>query len=133
MRHDATAMQHASNQCFLFPAANDHDETQRTRPPAVTLGAGPQAADPSTTTRRFFYFFIFYFCFLQKYIFVFEIYTNIPDRPAVGRPGPNRPAARRQGVFCKNFHKKFTLRPLEDRTPGSWAASASTSTAAGGS
>ena len=39
------------------------------------------------------YFYIFYFYFLQKYIFVFEIYRNIPGRPAPGR----------QGLLCKNF------------------------------
>ena len=54
---------------------------------------------------RFFYFFIFYFRFLQKYFFVFEIYSNI-GRPArcgavgaflqkfwrTGRPAAGRPA-----------------------------------------
>ena len=71
---------------------------------------------------RFFYFFIFHFRFLQKYIFVFKIYRNIPGRPAVGRPGPGCPAAGRQGLFCKNFREEFALRPLEDRSPRSGAA-----------
>ena len=51
-----------------------------------------------TPQQRFFYFFIFYFRFLQKYIFVLEIYSNIgrppryrtagTGRPATGRPAP---------------------------------------------
>ena len=49
-------------------------------------------------TQRFFYFFIFQFRFLQKYIFVFEIYGN------------------------KKFREKFAPGPLEDRSPGSGAA-----------
>jgi len=35
---------------------------------------------------QFFYFYFFYFYFLQKYIFVFEIYKNIPGRPTVWSP-----------------------------------------------
>ena len=70
----------------------------------------------------FFYFLYFSFLFLKKYIFVFEIYRNIPGRPTAGRPGPGRPAAGRQGLFCKKFRWEFALRPLEDRSPGSGAA-----------
>ena len=47
------------------------------------------------------FFFIFQFHFLQKYIFIFEIYRNIPRPP------------------CKKFYEKFTPRSLEDRSPGS--------------
>ena len=57
-----------------------------------------------------FLFLYFHFCFLQKYIFVFEINRNIP-----GRQGPGRPAAGRQRLFCKKIHEKFALKPLEDR------------------
>jgi len=69
-----------------------------------------------------FLFLYFHFCFLQKYIFVFEINRNIPRPPAAGRPGPGRPAAGRQGLFCKKIHEEFALRSLEDRSPGSGAA-----------
>ena len=43
------------------------------------------------------------FLFFLFFIFMFEIYMNIPGRPAAGRPGPGRPAAGRQGHLCKNF------------------------------
>jgi len=59
--------------------------------------------------QRFFYFFIFLFRFLQKYIFILEIYRNIPGRPDAGRPAPGRPAAGRQWKICA-------------RTPGGQAA-----------
>ena len=76
-------------------------------------------------TGPFFYFFIFHFRFLQKYIFVFEININIP------RPGHGRPAAGRQGFFCKNFRREFALKSLEDRSPGSGAAGSPGRPAAG--
>ena len=63
-----------------------------------------------------FLFFIFIF---YKNIFSFSKFTEIyPDRPVTGRPGPSRPAAGRQGLFLQ----KFSLRPLEDWSPGSGAA-----------
>jgi len=49
-----------------------------------------------------FLFFIFVF-YKKKYIFVFEIYKNIPGLPAAGRPGPGRPVAGRRGFSTKNF------------------------------
>ena len=52
---------------------------------------------------RFFYFLFFYFRFLQKYIFVFEIYRNIPGRPTAGRPEPGRPTAGGSGFSAKIF------------------------------
>ena len=67
-------------------------------------------------------FFIFYFRFLQKYIFVFKIYKNIPGRPAAGRPGPGRPATGRQGLFYKKIREIFAEKPLEDQSPGSQTA-----------
>jgi len=42
-----------------------------------TGGAARERLRPARVG-RFIYFFIFYFRFLQKYIFVFEIYWNIP-------------------------------------------------------
>ena len=49
---------------------------------------------------RFFYFFIFQFRFLQKYIFVFEIYKNIP------RP----PRCRAAGAFLQKVSGKICAR-----------------------
>ena len=46
--------------------------------------------------RGFFIFFIFYFCFLQKYIFIFEIYRNIP------RP----PSCRAAGIYLQKLSRK---------------------------
>ena len=45
---------------------------------------------------RFFYFYTFYFRFLQKYIFVFKIYRNIP------RP----PRCRAAGAYLQNKEEK---------------------------
>ena len=66
-------------------------------------------------------FFIFLF-FLQKYIFVFEIYRNIPRPPLCRAAGTWPSAAGRQRLFCKKFRGKFTPGPLEDRSPSSGAA-----------
>ena len=78
----------------------------------------PSARDLS----GFFYFYIFYFRFLQKYIFVFEIYRNIPGRPAAGRPGPGRPAAGRQRLLCKTFCENICAQVPRGRSPCSGAA-----------
>ena len=74
----------------------------------------------------FFYFYIFYFRFLQKYIFVFEIYRNIS-----GRPGPGRSAAGRQKFLCKNFYENICTQDPGGRSPGSGAAGPSGRPAAG--
>ena len=63
-------------------------------------------------------FFIFYFRFLQKYIFTFEIYMNIPGRPAARRPGPGRPVAGRQGLLCKNFCENICAQVPGGQSPG---------------
>ena len=55
-------------------------------------------------------FLFFYFSISFFIIFFFEIYRT------------GRPAAWRQGLFYKKFHRKFTLGSLEDRSPGSGAA-----------
>ena len=65
---------------------------------------------PKTGGFLFFYFFIFVF---YKNIFLFSKFTEIY---------PGRPAARRQGLFCKNFANFFAKKPLEDQSPDSGAA-----------
>ena len=67
-----------------------------------------------------FLFFYFLFLFFKKYIFDLEIYRNIPGRPAARRPGPGGPAA---GAYLKKSSQKIAPRSLEDRPPGSGAAS----------
>jgi len=73
----------------------------------------------TTAPLQFFYFFIFQFRYLQKYIFIFEIYRNIPRPPCCRAAGT---WSLRQGLFCKKFHGNFALKPLEDRSPDSGAA-----------
>ena len=50
-------------------------------------------------------------------------YRNIPVRPTVRRPGPGRPVAGQMGLICKKSRQKIAPRSLEDRPPGSEAAS----------
>jgi len=52
-----------------------------------------------TRNRRFFLFFIFHFHFLQKYIFVFEIYRNIPRPPRCRAAGTWSPRCGVAGAF----------------------------------
>ena len=59
------------------------------------------------------FIFIFFNFVFYKNIFSFSKFTGIY---------PGRPAAGRQGLFCKNFRGKFARRPLEDRSPGRGAA-----------
>ena len=47
----------------------------------------------------FFYFYIFQFCFLQKYIFVFEIYKYIPLHPCCRAAGTWSPRCGAAGGF----------------------------------
>ena len=82
----------------------------------------PRASGVAWRRARVFYFYIFYFHFLQKYIFVFEIYRNIPRPPCCRRPGPGRPAAGRQGLLCKNFCENICVQFPGGRSPGSGAA-----------
>ena len=70
-----------------------------------------------------FFIFLFFIFVFYKNIFSFSKFTGIyPRCPTAGRPGPGRPAAGRQGLFCKNFTNFFAEKPLEDRSPGSGAA-----------
>ena len=66
-------------------------------PDRMRLGAhGPGAWSKSW---RFFYFFIFYFHFLQKYIFVFNIYKNIPRPPSCRAAGTWSLRCRAAGAY----------------------------------
>ena len=66
-----------------------------------------------------FFIFVFY-----KNIFSCSKFIGIyPGRPAAWRPGPGRPSAGRQGLICKKNRQKIAPRSLEDRPPGSRAAS----------
>ena len=60
-----------------------------------------------------FYFYIFQFCFLQKYIFVFEIYRNIPRPPRCRTAGTWPPRCRAAGVFSAKLF-------VENLRPGPW-------------
>ena len=48
-----------------------------------------------------FYFYIFYFRILQKYIFVFEIYMNIPRPPRCRAAGTWPAGSRTAGAYLK--------------------------------
>ena len=48
-----------------------------------------------------FYFYILYFRFLQKYIFVFEIYMNIPRPPRCQAAGTWPPGSRAAGAYLQ--------------------------------
>ena len=62
---------------------------------------------------RGFFIFIFFNFIFYKNIFLFSKFTGI----YLGRP-----AAERQGLFCKKVRRKFAPRSLEDRSSGSGAA-----------
>ena len=79
-----------------------------------------------------FFIFLFFIFTFYKNIFSFSKFTRIyPVCPAAGRLAPGRPAAGRQGLICKNIHKKIVFRSLKDRSPGSEAAGPSGRPAAG--
>ena len=69
-----------------------------------------------------FYFYILYFRFLQKYIFVFEIYMNIPRPPRCRAAGTWPPGSGAAGAYLQKKLTKIVPRSLEDRPPGSRAA-----------
>ena len=73
----------------------------------------------------------FYFHFLQKYIFVFEIYKNIPWPSSCRAAGTWSPSCRAAGAFLQKFSWNICAWPLEDRPPGSRAAGSSDRPAAG--
>ena len=62
---------------------------------------------------RFFFIFIFFNFVFYKNLFLFLKFTRIY---------PGRPAAGRQGLFCKKIRGKFARRSLKDQSPGSRAA-----------
>jgi len=88
----------------------------------------------------FFIFYFFCFCFLQKYIFVFKIYRNIPRPPRYRAAGTWSPRCGAAGAFMQKLLRKY-LRAgpwgavarqrggWPPRPPGSWAASSCRATA----
>ena len=54
-----------------------------------------------------FIFYIFVFCFLQKYIFVFEIYRNIPPPPRCRAAGTWSPRCGAAGAFVQKLLRKY--------------------------
>ena len=52
-------------------------------------------------------FFIFYFHFLQKYIFVFEIYRNIPRPPRRRAAGTWSPRCGAAGAFLQKISRRI--------------------------
>ena len=71
---------------------------------------------------RFFYFFIFYFRFLQNYIFVFEIYRNIPRPPRCRAAGTWPPRCRAEGANLQKKRKTNCGQVPGNRPPGTRAA-----------
>ena len=78
-------------------------------------------------------FLFFYFRFLQKYIFVFKIYRNIPRPPGSGAAGTWSPRCGAAGAFLQKFSRRIcaeapggpVARQRSDRPPrppGSGAA-----------
>ena len=68
-------------------------------------------------TTRFLYFYIFYFCFLQKYIFVFEIYMNIPRPPRCRAAGTWPPGSREAGAYLQKSRQKLRRGPWRTGRP----------------
>ena len=54
-----------------------------------------------------FYFFIFRFCFLQKYIFIFEIYRNILRPPRCRAAGTWSPRCGAAKAFVQKLLRKY--------------------------
>jgi len=60
-----------------------------------------------------FFIFLFFISVFYKNIFSIWKFTEIyPGHSAVGRPGPGRPSAGRQGLIRKKKKKKFADRSL---------------------
>ena len=87
--------------------------------------AARQAAQPARGKRpgagasqAVFLFFILYSCLLQKYIFVFEIYMNIPRPPCCRAAGTWPPGSRAVGVYLqKKVDKKLRRGPWRTGRP----------------
>ena len=62
---------------------------------------------PILVSQAVFYFYIFQFRFLQKYIFVFEIYRNIPRPPCGRAAGTWPPRCWAGGVFLQKLSQKI--------------------------
>ena len=69
-------------------------------------------------SRRFFYFFIFQFRFLQKYIFVFEIYRNISRPPRCRATRTWSPRCGAAGAFVQKLLRKYLCAGPWGRSPG---------------
>ena len=74
---------------------------------------GPKCRAPPVMGKGDFFIFLFFNFVFYKNIFLFSKFTVIYS---------GRPAAGRQGLFCKKFREKFAPGPLKDRSPGSGAA-----------
>ena len=93
------------------------------------LARGPSAELPGLlqltlgSACRGFYIFIFYIFIFYKNIFSIWKFIGIyPGRPAAGWPGPDRPAAERQGHFRKKFRGENCAQVPGGRSPGSGVA-----------
>ena len=84
------------------------------------LGSG--AAPVGLAKVAVFYFYIFHFRFLQKYIFIFEIYRNIPRPPRCRAAGTWPPGSGAAGAFLKKFRGENCVLVPGGRSPCSGAA-----------
>ena len=72
----------------------------------------PNKGRDGTAAWAVFIFLYFSFYVFYKNIFLFSKFIEIySGRPAAGRPAPGHPTAGRQGLICKNFHKKLRSSP----------------------
>ena len=71
-----------------------------------------------SSPRGFFIFLFFYFRFLQKYIFVFEIYRNIPRPPRCRAAGTWSTRCGAAGAFVQKLLRKYLCAGPWGRSPG---------------
>ena len=96
------------------PAVRSRNNMWPTRDEAARTACAPGLGWTGGKPTRFFYFYIFYFRFLQKYIFDFEIYINISRPPGSRAAGTWPPGSRAAGA---NLQKKIQQK-IADRSLG---------------
>ena len=94
--------------CSCWPSPT-RQERFAAAPPTPGVGLGPYVRRRWGEGRGFLFF---YFHFLQKYIFVFKIYRNIPAALLPGSRDLVAPLRGGRGFCAKNFAKIFVRRSL---------------------
>ena len=104
------------NQGVFVPSMRKRTGIMRTQPTgrSLTRRAQSDSRRPNLPRGsgsglwRFFYFYIFHFRFFKKkYIFVFEIYNNIPRPPRCRTAGTWSPRCGAAGAFVQKFLQKY--------------------------